>query len=259
MYKANFLLVIFCLLPFLAAAQQERLRDENQIGWFVYNGDHALSRKWELHTEYQWRRVYWISEWQQWLARLGANYSVNDKITGGFGYTTLVTHPYGDYPIADKGVPYPEHRIYEDIQIADTVGVVTLGHRFRLEQRWISDIAPDGSRRIASWEYQNRIRYQIEATLPLQGRTVNNREFFVSFFDELFIGFGRNVDLNVYNQNRIYGGIGYQFRDNLSAELGYLNQITQHADPDPVSGNRVFEYNNGFRLSLNYNLDFRRY
>ncbi|MFD2571560.1 DUF2490 domain-containing protein [Spirosoma soli] len=258
MSKSSVVAVLMCLLPFTGVGQQNRLKDFNQIGWFVYNGDHKLSKKWELHTEYQWRRVNWVTAWQQSLARVGTVYSLNDKVKFGFGYTNLITYPYGDYPTAETGVPYPEHRLYEDIQIADTIGVIQLSHRFRLEQRWISEMAPDGSHRIIDWDYQHRIRYQIEAVVPLQGRTIENNEFYLSFFDELFISFGKNVGYNTFNQNRISGGLGYQVRDNLKLELGYLYQVTQHPEADPITNSRVFEYNTGFRLNVAYDLDFTR-
>ncbi|GAB3899053.1 DUF2490 domain-containing protein [Larkinella knui] len=247
----NFGVITACwLVPFLSLGQQKRLVDHNSIGWFVYNGDHKLSKKWSLHTEYQWRRIHYIRTWQQSLARLGANYKLTDKVKLGGGYTYFVTFPYGEHPVADQGVPTPEHRLYQDIQLADTLGRLTLSHRFRFEERWLSQLAETGSRRISGWAYENRIRYQITANFPLQGVSIDDNEFYLTFFDELFISFGRNAGVNIFNQNRILGGLGYQFRDNFSLELGYLNQITQHAETDPVSGNPVFEFNNGFRLNV---------
>ncbi|GAB3490551.1 hypothetical protein GCM10027341_02400 [Spirosoma knui] len=251
-------IALLSLLSFSASGQQSRLNDYNQISWFVYNGDHKVSQKWAIHTEYQWRRVNWGKSWQQSLARLSAVYAVNDRIAVSSGYTYFVTYPYGDYPTADTGVPFPEHRLHEDIELSDAVGIVALKHRLRLEQRWIGEAAEDGSHRITGWEYQNRIRYQLAATLPLQGRTLDDREFYLSFFDELFISFGPNVGYNTFNQNRIYGAVGYQFQKNFKLELGYLYQITQHAEADPITNSRVFEMNNGFRLNVMYDLDFTK-
>lgn len=258
MRKLNTVIVFFSLLSLPTFGQQERIKDSNQIGWFVYNGDHKLSKNLTLHTEYQWRRVNWITDWQQSLARLGAAYKLSEKIKVGGGYTFFITYPYGKYPVADTGVPTPEHRLYEDIQLNDALGIVKLSHRFRLEQRWLANPDENGSHTIVSWDYQNRIRYQLSAMLPLQGQTIDDHELYLSFFDELFIGFGKNVGYNIFNQNRIYGAVGYQFSENFKVELGYLNQISQHPEADPITNNRVFEYNNGFRLNVAYDLDFTR-
>lgn len=248
-----------CLLIFLfslaAKGQNDRLRDANQIGWFVYNGDHALAKRWELHTEYQGRRTDFIRHWQQSLARVGLTHQIAPKLKLSGGYTSLVTYPYGEYPTADQGVPYPERRLYEDVQLSDTLGKIGLGHRFRLEQRWIAELT---NRRVTDWEFQNRARYQFSATVPLCGLTLDDREWYLTFFDELFIGFGRNVGRNVFNQHRISGGIGYQFREHFKLELAYLNQITQHAEPAPQTGKDVFEYNYGFRMGIVYDVRLTR-
>ncbi|AUD07389.1 DUF2490 domain-containing protein [Spirosoma pollinicola] len=239
-------------------SQQNRVIDRNAIGWFTYNGDHKLNKRWELHTEYQWRRVELIQSWQQSLARLGLAFTLTDQVKLGGGYTFFTTYPYGDYPVADAGVPTIENRTQQDIQFSATAGIVKLSHRFRLEQRWLGSGADSNPRHIEGWEYQNRARYQIAGTIPLQGATIDDGEWYVNFFDELFIGFGRNVEQNVFNQNRISGGLGYQFRESFSIELNYLNQISQHPELEPITRKPVFEINNGFRLNVKYDLDFSK-
>lgn len=250
---------LILLVAMTSYAQSKRLTDRNAIGWYVYTGDHKISDKWKLHTEYQWRRVDFIRSWQQSLARLGATYAVSKRVKVGGAYTYFVTFPYGKYPQADQEAPYSEHRIHEDIELSETYGRLKLSHRFRLEQRWLSQLAANNPRQIVDWQFQNRIRYQLTAEVPLQGVTLDDGEFYLNFFDELFIGFGQNVEENVFNQNRISGGLGYQFRKGMQLELNYLNQIVQHAERDPITNQSVFENNNGFRLNLAYNLDFTRH
>ena len=239
-----------------AAGQARRVRDSNAIGWYVYEGDHQLGTRWTLHTEYQWRRVRVIRDAQQTLARLGAAYQLAPRLRIAAGYTSLVTHPYGDYPTADTGVPFPERRLYQDVQLSDTLGRLTLAHRVRLEQRWLGQLPEGGSRVVRSWNFQNRIRYQLSATLPLQGARLDSREWYLTGFDEVFLSFGKRVGSNVFNQNRVAGGVGYRFSKAFGVAVLYLNQITQHANPDPLTGLPVFEFNHGFRLNVNYDLVF---
>ncbi|RYF72438.1 MAG: DUF2490 domain-containing protein [Cytophagaceae bacterium] len=239
-------------------AAQSRVLDHNAIGWYTYNGDHKISKNWAVHTEYQWRRIELIRTWQQSLARLGLVRNLSDRVKAGVGYTYFTTFPYGQYPQADAGVPYSEHRIHEDIQFKSSYGKLELTQRFRLEQRWLATLSEQNPRQVADWEFQNRIRYQIAGEFPLNGPTIDNGELYLNFFDEIFIGFGKNVGQNIFNQNRLSGGLGYQFRDNLQLELNYLNQVVQHADLDQTTGKPVFEINNGFRLNLIYNIDFTK-
>ncbi|UOQ74832.1 DUF2490 domain-containing protein [Hymenobacter cellulosilyticus] len=247
---ATFLL---CWGSFAAFGQANRIQDRNHIGWYVYEGDHQISKRWTLHTEYQWRRTEFLTKPQQQLARLGAAYQLRPRLSVAAGYTNLITRPYGDFPTADTGVPFPEHRSYQDVQLSDTLGRLGLEQRLRLEQRWQGQLAEGQGRTVQSWEYQNRIRYQLALTLPLQGTRLDPGEWYLMAFDEVFLSFGRNVS-KVFNQNRIGAGLGYQVRDNFSLEGLYLYQITQHAEDEPVSGLPVFEFNQGFRLGISYDL-----
>lgn len=250
--------ILFSLLTISAFGQQNRVIDRNAIGWYTYNGDHKLARRWKLHTEYQWRRIDFIRTWQQSLARLGLIYKLTDRVAVSGGYTLFTTYPYGHYPSASAGVPVPEHRMYEDIQLADQFGRLKLAHRFRLEQRWIGQPSDANPRVMANWKYQHRIRYQLSGTFPLSGSTIDDGEFYLNAFDELFISFGRNVGNNVFNQNRLSGGVGYQVRDNLKLELNYFNRVLQHGAPDPITKKPIFDVDNGFRLNVSYDLDFSR-
>lgn len=235
-----------------------RIIDRNAIGWFTHNGDHQINADWAVHTEVQWRRTRLGLGRQQLLSRLGLVYSLAEEVTLSGGYTQLTTYPYGGYPTADLGEATPENRTYQDVSLVSKYGRLQLTHRFRLEQRWLGQLDEINPKRVASWEYQNRARYQVAGEIPLQGPSIDDGEMYITFFDELFIGFGRNVDLNVFNQNRISGGLGYQIRDNWKLELNYLNQWTQHAEPAPDTRQSVFENNNGFRFNVVYNLDFTK-
>ncbi len=251
-------LTVLLILTGSRAPAQNRVLDHQAISWYTHNGDHKLNDRWAIHTEYQWRRIGLIGSWQQSLARLGVVHTLNKAVKVGGGYTYFVTFPFGRYPQAENGVPYPEHRLHQDIQLTNAYGRVKLTHRYRLEQRWLADQANEKSpRTITGWNFQNRIRYQVAAEIPLKGVTIDNGEWYLNFFDELFIGFGKKVGRTIFNQNRLSGGVGYQISDAFQLELNYINQVLQHASPEPISGKPVFEINNGFRLNVVYDLDFR--
>lgn len=240
-----------------ASAQSPRLNDFNSLAWLVYVGDHKIADKWAIHTEAQLRRVNWFYAPQQELYRLGLVRKLGERVKVSGGYTFFQSHRYGAYP-ETPGQVEPEHRAYEDVTLKDQLGHLGLSQRIRLEQRWLGSRAASGEGPVQKWEYQNRIRYQLELQFPLQGPTIDDEELYLTGFDELFIGFGQNVNRNVFNQNRLAGGLGYQFTKNAQAELVYLYQVRAHGSVDPASGQPVVELNNGFRLNLVYNLDFTR-
>ena len=221
----------------------------------TYVGDHKIAQNWAVHTEVQLRRVDFVRDPQQELYRLGLVRTLSDRVKVSGGYTALLSHRYGPYAEVPGRVE-PENRIYEDVTLSDQLGRFGLSQRIRLEQRWLGSRSGNGEGPVQTWEYQNRIRYQLALKLPLQGPTIDDKELYLNGFDELFIGFGQNVDRNVFNQNRLSGGLGYQFTKNAQVELNYLYQVRAHAVVDAASGRPVVELNNGFRLSVMYDLDF---
>ncbi|RZK13812.1 MAG: DUF2490 domain-containing protein [Hymenobacter sp.] len=246
-----------CAVAHPSFGQSARLNDFHSLAWLVYVGDHKIADKWAIHTEYQWRRVDWLRDPQQQLARLGVVRTLTDRVKVSGGYTYFQSHRYGAYAEV-PGHATPENRIYEDISLSDKLGRLGLSQRIRLEQRWLGSRDKTGNGPVQKWAYQNRIRYQLEAEFPLQGPTIDDGELYLTAFDEVFIGFGQNVGDNVFNQNRLSGGLGYQFTKAAKLELNYLYQIRSHSGADAASGQPVVELNNGVRLNVIYNLDFTK-
>jgi len=94
---------------------------------------------------------------------------------------------------------------------------------------------------------------------PFRGKTLDDQEFYAAAYDEIFIGFGKNVNENVFDQNRIGLLIGYRFSKKIRVEGGYFNQILQLPReitlPDSPNGRNVFQYNSGFIVNTFINLD----
>ena len=110
--KYLFFVFLFTTFENSSFSQEQRLTDDNSIGWLVYTGTFKIKSKIVIHTEYQWRRVDGIKNWQQCLFRTGVNYAVRKDVSLNAGYAFTQTFPYGDYP----GIAaFPEHRIYEQV------------------------------------------------------------------------------------------------------------------------------------------------
>lgn len=248
------LAALSCLLARPARAQPDRINDYNTIGWYAYGGDHRLGEHWTIHTEAQVRRTGFITDWQQWVLRGGLDYQVVPRFKVGGGYAYLNTYAYGLHPVADAGT-YPEQRFYEQVQLADQVGYFEVNQRLRLEQRFIGLPGAAGPlTNRAVWQRQNRVRYQLKLAFPLQGPTIDDHELYLSGSEELFVNFGRDVTTNVFDQNRLTAGFAYRIHEGFRLELHYISQIMQQYEPNLRSGFPVFEFNNGFRLGVTYNL-----
>ncbi|MEO0065526.1 MAG: hypothetical protein RI983_852 [Bacteroidota bacterium] len=246
------LFILFCLLLNVKnkiLAQNGRITDRNSIGWFNYFGTIKFKKKWSLHTEYQWRRDQIIKDWQQSLLRLGVNYQLNNDVQFRLGYAWAETYAYGDIPLNPFGKQFTEHRTYQMLTINDKIGKVSLSHRFMLEQRWLGRYLSAADTKDDDFLFMNRMRYMIRGQIPVTNNATN--PIYAAAYNEILIGFGKNVGENIFDQNRIGVLVGKAINNSFRIEAGYLNQIVQLGRE--VNNRNIFQYNNGIILNTYFN------
>lgn len=240
-------LVLFSQLSF---SQEQRLADHNTIGWLVYTGTFKLRNKLSVHTEYQWRRVNGLKSWQQGLLRTGVNFAIRKDVSINAGYAFAESFPYGDYPVATA---FPEHRIFEQLVVKNPVGKMDISHRFTLEQRLVGKVVIQNGSKETDYTFLNRMRYRIRAEFPFSKNKQEKNVWSIMLMDEIFIGWGKNIGANIFDQNRLAFLVGYKLNQNLKFEAGYLNQVLQQGKR--VNDKPVFQYNNGFVLASHVSFD----
>jgi opacity protein-like surface antigen len=250
---AFYIIVFLSVISGSIDAQNTRLSNYNAIGWYNYFGTFKVSQKFGIHTEYQFRRTEIITEWQQSLLRVGVNYQFNPKIQFRLGYAWIETFPYGEIPINGMGKDFTEHRLFQMATLTDKVSIVDLSHRFMLEQRWVGRYSNANLTNEDEFPLLNRFRYMFRLQIPLKGKETIDKTPYLSIYDEIFIGFGDNVNENIFDQNRIGILLGYRFSSLVRIEAGYLNQTLQLGRE--VNSRNVFQRNNGIIVNANFNID----
>jgi hypothetical protein len=145
----------------------------------------------------------------------GATYNLSRSFTlmvAGGRYSTADYRDLGDGPLNT------EKRLWEQLTLTQNLSRLKLEHRYRVEQRWFSfrdDITPAGS-----FTYRNRIRYRFNTFLPLNQPTITDKTVFFSVYDEIFL----NPRGPVFERNRVYAGVGYQFDSHWTLQAGWVNQ-----------------------------------
>ncbi len=247
------LLLISMLLAFTLqnGYAQPREHVTNTNGWYMLFGNHRLTNKWGLHTEYQWRRNDIITNWQQSLLRIGVDYRFNDNVMLTAGYGNIITYPYGELPTLTTFI---ENRIWENLLITQKVNRFYLQHRYRLEQRFANHYIKNagGTPEKDKVVYTNRMRYLFSVTYPLNKKVIEKNTLFLRLYEEAFVNFGKNVGKNIFDQNRAYIALGYQINKQVNIQAGYLNHLVFKPDGIHV------ENNNTLQLGLTYNLDIRK-
>ncbi|WP_417876723.1 DUF2490 domain-containing protein [Winogradskyella sediminis] len=206
-------LIIALVLPFFAMSQ-----DSNLGNWLIYIGNKKLNSKWNIHNEVQYRNYNAVGDLEQLLLRTGVGYNLsdnNDNILLGYGY--ILSENYIDD--TDDKTAVNEHRIFQQFTTKQKVGRVGLSHRYRFEQRFVED------------DFKMRFRYFLGVKIPLQYKEEAKNPLYVSLYNEIFL----NTESSVFDRNRVFGGIGYTFSDNLRLELGYMNQFFETSGRDQIN------------------------
>lgn len=244
-------LTLFLLLMGSSVAVGQKNIANQDGAWFMYFGNHKLTEKFSLHTEYQWRRNDFVNNWQQSLARVGLDYHFdkNNSVTAGYGW--IVSYPYGVQPISTS---VNEHRIWQQYINSSSFGRLNLNHRYRFEQRFIEKASLDRNQEkvVDGFNFRQRARYRFMVSIPLNKPKLSDNTLFLALYNEVFLGIGTGIGKNILDQNRLYGALGWRFNARSNVQLGYLNQII-------VKGNGTdIERNHNLQVSWTYSMDFSR-
>lgn len=148
------------------------------------------------------------------------------------------TDEYKARPEDFERPPYRERRITLQYfhHLKEGKGRFMHTWRYRYEWRWQETAA-------GNWRYFNRLRIRYRLRYMISGDDFyKNKIFYVAVNNEVGINIGRNVPY-MFNQNRLYAGLGYRFLNAIRAELHFVDQFR-------TRGSIGNEYDNGRGLML---------
>lgn len=174
--------------------------------WMIYFGNNKLDEKFNIHNEVQYRNYNAVGDLEQLLLRTGLGYNLtpnNNNLLLGYGFIRSE-----NYQNLDTKLVLNEHRIYQQFITKQSFGRVIFSHRYRLEERFVAD------------NFKMRFRYFLATNVALNHKLLVPNTIYLSAYNEIFI----NAKNQLFDRNRIYGGLGYKVSNNLKLEIGYMNQ-----------------------------------
>ncbi|NOX47980.1 MAG: DUF2490 domain-containing protein [Chlorobi bacterium] len=195
------------ILLFLFTMPISLLSQQNETGnWIMYFGMNKLSDKFSIHTEVQYRNHTLIpNNTEQLLLRTGLNYHFSGKAFATAGYAYVPSYDFESEQIAPESI---EHRIWQQLILANTIGRIKFEHRYRIEQRWVNK------------DYKNRLRYRLMLFVPLNKPKIEKGTLFLGVYDEIFL----NTKKDFFDRNRLYGALGFQYNKVSNVQIGVLHQ-----------------------------------
>jgi len=211
----KFIFFSFLLVSLVSPAQGQ---DSNLGNWLIYFGNKQINPKWNWHHEVQYRNYDAIGDLEQLLLRTGFGLNLtenNNNLLLGYGY--ILSENYLED--SDEKASIHEHRIYQQFITKQSFNRVHLQHRYRFEQRFIES------------DFRLRFRYFLAVNIPLSQPEMNDKTFYFSAYNEIFL----NTEDSVFDRDRLYGGIGYKLNNTFRFELGYMNQFFSQGSRDQLN------------------------
>ncbi len=198
------------MLPYISTAQSSDFGN-----WLIYIGNKKVNSKWNIHNEVQYRNYDAIGDLEQLLLRTGLGYNLsenNHNLLLGYGY--ILSQNY----IADtqNKMDVNEHRIFQQFTSKQNIGSVSLSHRYRFEQRFVES------------DFKMRLRYFLAFKVPIIKTESSPSKLYLSAYNEVFL----NTESDVFDRNRVYGGLGFQLNNNVRIEAGYMSQLFENSSRD---------------------------
>ena len=194
-------------------------------GWLGSFNTVRLSQHFSLHFDAQLRST---DRWEQVgtiLLRPGLNYHPNKTWTLTAGYAAV----FGRRNLNGLSSLLAEHRIWQQALLNYKIKNVSVTHRFRFEERFVprakvagNELTTDGH------DPAYRFRYFVRSLFPLTGGQAFSSGPFLALQNEVFLNTGDKSAVNgkAFDQNRLYGAIGYRLKGKIDLEAGYMNQYT---------------------------------
>lgn len=238
----RYLLLLTLLFTVPAYAQK---KVDNQTGfWAGYINQTRITDKWGIWLDIHGRRTDFMDRWAAQIIRPGITYFASDQLrfTAGYAFTRT-------YPAPGLSTVRPENRLWQQVFYTTRHKRLSTSQWIRIEERFNRKIENDQLQ--PGHNFNFRFRYFLNLMVPLNTDYLEPRSVFFVFNDEIHINAGKEITYNVFDQNRLFLGLGYQFTKSFNLQAGYMNQFQQLP-----SGIR-FNNNHVFRVFAFHNLDLR--
>lgn len=212
-------IILFFIAVTLSLATYTQV-DENQTGaWYMYFYNHQFKNaQWGIQGDFQYRDWQFLGDTEQLLMRSGVTYKPKDSgVLFTLGIANITSGVFGDSDDTSN-----ENRIYQEALIPQKIGKrFLIIHRFRFEQRFVEH-----------QDFRTRYRYNLFINIPFNSTSLSPKTIYGAFYNELFINGERNIgdnrNVELFDRNRTYLGLGYVLNNKVRFQLGWMNQTTNN-------------------------------
>ncbi|MBN8589903.1 MAG: DUF2490 domain-containing protein [Rhodothermia bacterium] len=238
-----FVFVLVFLGALIEVSYAQKNIQNQTLMWETFSVSGAI-KKYPVQIELQQRHYINPIAQHQFLVRgqVGKSISHNWRIAlGGAFFLQSPNDPKTTHRLA-----VPEIRPHVEAVYQQNASKTNISHRYRLETRIYHKQSPDKKELVDGYFYNNmRLRYRLQAVIPTT--RFLSKHVAINVSNEVHLNIGEKIKYNVFDQNRLYGGLAVSRRKS-QYEVGYLNWFQQQSSGIDFYNRHIL------RLGFNYKM-----
>lgn len=244
--------MVCSLLSEIGVAQSEKTVYPHTVFWHKTEINSFVNDKWGYGVDWVYRRKNEMNEGSMFKAPLRNSFRpwINYQFSktarlslSPIGY--MYTNEYVGKPEDHDRLPFEEWRstlqFFHHTRSANGRWMHTW--RYRYELRWQENPNTEEYRFFTRFRFRYRLRFLINSD-----NFYDNNTFYAAVSNEFGLNMGKTVVYNIFNQNRLYVGLGYRMLNALRVEVRYVDRFR-------TRGATGFEYDHDKGLMIGFYVD----
>ncbi|MBE7174003.1 MAG: DUF2490 domain-containing protein [Williamsia sp.] len=211
------------LVILLSLCKNAHTQTANFGGWLATFYTIKVNKKVDVIADAQFRSGKQVKNISTILLRPAISFKFNKNVSAALGYAWNDARR----DVGTLSELIPEHRIWQHVIVRHKILSASSQHRFRLEQRFLPKVVVRNNQLHSNgYNHAHRFRYFTRTIIPLKKTKQFTQGPFGALQNEVFLNLGNKSAVNkrVFDQNRLYGAVGYRLSPRLDLETGYMNQ-----------------------------------
>ena len=242
--KISFL-IVGVLQTLLAISQNDNKVVQQPQFWTEFNVFDRWSKKWASQVDVQYATqgspavLNMFKYQQQFTVRAWAHCYYWNKNERKFRFSGFIGNWDND-EIKDLNIPrINEYRAAFQFNTYSKSENPLIVHRSRIEYRMFEKNAGEIS---SGFDSALRLRYQTRIYKPLNKSTLDSGAIYLIGFQESFIFlYDQRSRISLYDQNRIFLGLGYVFSPSFTLEVGYFGMFQKYRLENKYEMNHILQ------------------
>lgn len=194
----------------LSQESAKQIKKINQV-WVGYYNSVIINEKWSVNSDIQFRTKDWVNHPSQTLIRTGLTRKINEKlnVTAGVAHFRFYLSD-----VATRG----EWRPWQEIALTENYKRLKVIQRLRIEERF--NQKTKNNEPIDDYTYNWRFRYKFDLQFQLVSK--NNKAFYFTIGNEIFINAGNIIKYNYFDQDRLSAGLNIELNKNFTIQPQFI-------------------------------------